>query len=326
MAGGGATGHDLHLDQHLSNIAINYHPQGMIADVIAPIVKVVKQSDNYIIWDHADAFRVEEDKRSPGAEANKIERSVSSETYFADNYALKMPLNLEDRENMDPVFIGEMREGRTKFIKNKLMLSWEKRTAELCTSGSNVGSYATIDSDWIETRNSYSDPLADCWTAIYNVADSTGYKPNRCIMGDTAWRYFRRHADVIDIIHGNTGNKGADSVRYATVEQFKKIFDLEAFHVGRAYYNSNQEGQSASLSVLWDDYVLWYYAPSNPSAEEPSFMYSFRWTKPGLPNMIAERHPFDPKTKSEEIELGYYQDEKITAKNLGYLMTHVTSV
>ena len=42
--------------------------------------------------------------------------------------------------------------------------------------------------------------------------------------------------------------------------------------------------------------------------------------------MIAERHPFDPKTKSEEIELGYYQDEKITAKNLGFLMTHVTSV
>jgi len=72
MAGGGATGHDLHLDQHLSNIAINYQPKGMIADVIAPIVKVGKQSDNYIIWDHADAFRVEDDKRAPGTEANKI--------------------------------------------------------------------------------------------------------------------------------------------------------------------------------------------------------------------------------------------------------------
>ena len=30
MAGGGATGHDLHVDQHLSNIAIQYKPMGMI--------------------------------------------------------------------------------------------------------------------------------------------------------------------------------------------------------------------------------------------------------------------------------------------------------
>ena len=326
MAGGGATGHDLHIDQHLSNVAIDYEPTGMIADVLAPIVDVPKQSDTYTIWDHADAFRIEDDKRAPGTEANKIERSVSSEAYFADNYALKMPLTLEDRENMDPVFIGKMREGRTKFIKSKLMLAWEQRAAQLCTSGSNVGSYATITSDWIESRTGYSTPLANCWTAIYNVADSTGYKPNRCVMGEVAWRYFRRHADVISIIHGNTGNKDAKGARYASEENFKAIFELDAFHVGRAYYNSAGEGQSASLSMLWGDYVLFYYGPSAPSMEEPSFMYSFRWNKPGLPNMIAERHPFDPKTKSEEIELGYYQDEKITAKNLGFLITHVTSV
>jgi len=326
MAGGGATGHDLHVDQHLSNIAIQYKPMGMIADVIAPIVPVAKQSDNYIIWDQADAFRVEDDKRAPGTEANKIERGVSSEQYFADNYALKMPLNLEDRENMDPVFIKEMREGRTQYIKSKLMLGWEYRLAMKCTSGSNVGSYATITSDWIEGRSGYSNPMLDCWTAIGNVQDATGYKPNRCIMGAMAWRYFRQHADAIAIVHGYAGKSGGTGVRYISRENMKAIFELDAFHVGETYYNTVQEGQSVSLSMLWGDNVLWYYAPTGPTTEEPSFMYSFRWTKPGLPNMIAERHPFDPKTKSEEIELGYYQDEKITAKNLAYLMTHVTSV
>lgn len=323
---GGATGHDLHLDTFLSNVAITYEPKGMICDVAAPIVPVGKQSDNYPIWDHAQAFIIEDDKRAPGTEANKIERSVSSETYFADNYALKMPLTLEDRENMDAVFVSQMREGQVKYIKSKLMLAWEQRLTNLCTSGSNVGSYATVDSDWIETRNGYSDPLGDCWTGLNNVKDSTGYRPNKCIMGETAWQYFRRHADVIDIIYGESGNPGGKGARYASEENFKKIFELDEFFVGRAYYNSAGEGQSASLSALWGDSVLWYYAPDNPSIEEPSFMYSFRWNKPGLPNMIAERHPYDGKTKSEEIELGYYQDEKITAKNLGFLMTHVTSV
>ena len=326
MTGGGATGHELHIDVHLSNVAIAYQPKDMIADVIAPVVSVPKQSDSYIVWDHADAFRVEDDKRAPGTEANKIERSVSSDQYFADNYALKMPLTLEDRENMDPVFINQMREGRIKFIKSKLMLAWEKRTAGLCTSGTNVGSYATVTSDWMEIRTTYSNPVGDCWTAIANVQDSMGYKPNRCIMGELAWRYFRQHGDVIAIVHGYAGRAGATGARYISRENMKAIFELDAFHVGGAYYNVNPEGQVSSLSMLWLDYVLFYYAPPAPSIEEPSFMYSFRWRKPALPNMVAERHPFDPKTKSEEIELGYYQDEKITAKNLGFLLTHVTSV
>ena len=80
-----------------------------------------------------------------------------------------------------------------------------------------------------------------------------------------------------------------------------------------------------SLEQVWGDHALIYYAPDNPSMEVPSFGYNFRWTIPGLPNMQAERHPFDPKTKTDEVEIGYYQDEKITAQPLGALITNVTS-
>ena len=106
----------------------------------------------------------------------------------------------------------------------------------------------------------------------------------------------------------------------------KQIFELDQFLVGRSYYNSADEGQSMSLSQMWSDYVLVYYSPTAPTTQEPAFMYSYRWAKAGIPNMQAEVHPFDSKTKSEQVELGYYQDEKITAKNLGLLLTHVTSV
>jgi len=298
----------------------------MIADLIAPTVPVQKQSDGYLVWSQADALRVEDDKRAPGTEANKITRSVSSGTYFADNYALKMPLTLEDRENMDAAYLQELRNGRAKFIKSKLVLNWEYRVAQQVTSGSNVGSYSTVVSDWIETRAGYSDPMANIWTAINNVYDSTGYRPNKCIMGETAWRYFRRHADVISILHGYDGAPSQKGARYASREGFKNVFEFDEFLVGAAYYNTTQEGQTASLTQLWGDYVLVYFAPPAPSMEEPSFMYSFRWAKPALPNMAAEVHPFDQKTKSEEIEIGYYQDEVITSSVLGFLLTHVTSV
>jgi len=318
-----ATGRDLHINVPLSNIAMQYRPQGMIADLVAPIVSVQKQSDSYPVWSQGDALRIETDIRAPGMEANKITRDVSTDTYFARNYALKVDLTLEDRENMDPGFIGELRAGRAKFLKSKISLNWEKRLANQVTSGSNVGSYSTVTSDWMDSAIANSTPIANIETAISNVQDSTGYKPNRILMGELAWRYFRRHLSVVNILHGNTGS---GSPRYATREQVKALFELDELIIGGAYYNSAAEGQTAVVAPMWLDYVLVYFAPMAPSTEEPSFMYSFRWAKGSLPNMGIEVHPFNAKTKSEEIEIGYYQDEKICSANLGFLLTHVTSV
>jgi len=67
----GATAESLHIDQLLSNVAINYRPMGMIADMVFPVVPVQKQSDHYAIFSRADILRIENTARSPGTEANK---------------------------------------------------------------------------------------------------------------------------------------------------------------------------------------------------------------------------------------------------------------
>ncbi len=55
-------------------------------------------------------------------------------------------------------------------------------------------------------------------------------------------------------------------------------------------------------------------------------MYSFRWVGDGLPApLTVERHAHDTKRKTDLIEAGYYQDEKITASALGHLILGVGS-
>jgi hypothetical protein len=318
-----ATGRDVHVDVPLSNVAIGYTPRGFIADQIAPVVPVQKQSDGYYIWSQADAFRVDDDLRAPGTEANVITRSVSSATYFAINYALKDRIPYEDIENADANFIITKRGNRAKFIKSKLMLSMEKRVALKCTSGSNVGSYSTVASAWTDYTTAKSAPIADINTGIRNVEDATGYKPNSIIFGRYAWRHFREHADVIGRIYGNV-DKGM-TARIVTIEQVKALFEVDRVLIGGAYYSTAEEGQAAALAQLWNDNVLVYYAPMTPAGpeqEEPSFMYSFRWEK--IMNMNAFVYDL-PRAKAEEVELGYYQDEKITASTLGFLITGVGS-
>jgi hypothetical protein len=315
----GATAKDLHFDMLLTNVAMGYRPRNLIADQIFPMVPVPKQSDYYPIFSRAEALAIPDTKRSPDTEANKIYRTVSSDTYFADNYALKMPVTIEDKSNADPIYLQRLINGRVFYIMDKLGLDWENRVASQVTSGSNVGSYAAVGSAWTDLDN--SDPLTDIWTGIDNVADSTGYRPNSIVMSETAWRNFRRNTGVINKING-TNNGGG----YVTKQEVQDLFEIERFLVGGAFKNTANEAQSESLSKIWGDHVLVYYAPiGSPSVEDPSFGYSFRWETAGLPNMQAERHPFDTRRKSEEVEVGYYQDEKLTGTDYGFLITNVTS-
>lgn len=313
-----AVGGALHQDVLLQQVAINYRPKGLIADMIAPIVPVQKQSDNYPIFSRADALRNEDALRSPGRPANIITRSISSDTFYCKNYALKMPVTIEDKVNADPIWAQEIVNGRARYILDKLGLGWEIRLATQVTNTSNVGSSSAVASSWSDETN--SDPLGDVNTALDNVADSTGMRPNCVTFGELAWRYFRRNATVRNLIFG-TNNGGG----YPTVEQVANLLDVEKVLIGRAYQNTANEAQAEALSQVWGNNVLLSYTAETPNTETPSFMYTFRWAAAGISTMQAERHPYDTKTKSEEVEVGYYQDEKITGAEYGFLLTAVDS-
>jgi hypothetical protein len=313
---GSATGRALHIDQALSEMAMGYRPQGFIADMIFPTVQVQKQSDAYVIFDRADRLRIDRTDRAPGTYARRVTEDVGSGTYFAKNYALASAIPIEDKANADPVFLMGMINNKAQYLLDKLMLDWERRVALQVTSGSNVGSYTAVASAW----NGAGNPLGNINTAIDNVRGSTGVRPNRIVMGIDAWLSFRRDATVRNIIFGSNNGGG-----YPSVRQVAELLEVDQVHVGGAYYNAGQEGVSESLSTIWGDNVLIYHAPASPSKEMPSFGYNFRWAAAGLPNMQVERHPYDSRRKAEDVEVGYYQDEKITGSTYGFLIRAVNS-
>ena len=314
----GSTASDLHIDAALSEVALGYRPEGFIADMIMPIVDVGKQSDLYTIWSREDRLRLHDTKRAPATEAKRIEESVSSATYYCNNYALKSSIPIEDFKNADPMYLDNLNNGKTELVMDGLLLDWEKRVANQVTSGSNVGSYSAVGSAW--TGGTGADPIGDINTILDNVQYSTGKRPNRLTFGLKAWQVFRRHEDVRNIIFG-TNNGGG----FASLEQVKDLFEVETIQVGGAFQNTAEEGLTESLSVIWDDHVLAHYTPMTASKDRPSFAYGFRWNQPGLPNFQVERHPYDTKRKAQDVEVGYYQDEVITGSEYGFLLTNVTS-
>lgn len=315
---GQSTGRDLHIDRLLSQMAIGFMENETIAGTIAPVVTVDKQGDAYTVFSRADALRREEDKRSPGTEANKITRTISSDTYYAQNYALKAMVTIEDRENADPVFRQNLINDNAAYVTRKLQLNWESRVASLVFNTSNVGSSAGVGSEWDAAAS--SDPIGDILTAMDNAEDLTGTRPNKMVMGNDAWRTLRRNDQILNRIFG-TNNGGG----FPNVAQIANLLDIPKIIVGRAYENTANEAQAEVLAKMWSDNALLCYTPDTPSRDLPSFMYSYRWAAGGLPNMQAERHPYDPKTKTEEVEVGYYQQEKITGSEYAFLLLSVNS-
>lgn len=313
-----STGRDLHIDQNLTNVALNYRPQGFIADMIAPIVTVQKESDLYPVFSQAEAFAIEDTRRSRSGEANRITRSVSSASYVCKNYALRYDVPIEDSVNMDAAYRFELGAGATRYLVDKLNLDYDRRVLSMVGSTSNVSTGFLTGSSWVTA----GDPVSQLYQAIEQVQATTAYRPNRILFGWKAYNWFRRNTNVRNFVLGT--NNGGGVVRRQAVAD---IFEVDQVLVSEAFYNSANEAKAMSLANTFPaDSVLVYYAPPAPSREVPSFMYSFRWVAPGLPAPFAvERHPYDSKRHCESIEAGYYQDEKITSAALGALLTGVGS-
>ena len=310
----------IHIDRHLSNMAINYRPGNFIADMIYPVVIVDKQSNVYPVWAQEDLFRIYKTDRAPGHEANKIEAQVSSGSYYADNYALKADVPLETRANADPVFTSALEAGRVQRVMDGIALDWEDRVATQATNTANVGTSANVGSSWTDYTN--SNPWDDINTQIDNVENGTGYRPNNIVFCGDSFRHASRNDKVIDKIR-ETGVAGGGN--NATRADLAALFQVDNVHVGASFKNTGEEGAGLTLERIWGNHVLLYYAPPSPSIELPSFAYSLRWVSPGLPNMQVERHPYNSVRHCDELEVGYYQDEVITAAALGALVANTTS-
>jgi hypothetical protein len=199
-----------------------------------------------------------------------------------------------------------------------LDLDIDARVSNLITTVANVGSGAGVASAWTTDD---SDPIGDISSAIDIIEDTTGKRPNRIAMGSRAWRLLRRHTDVRNLVFGVNNGGG-----YPATAQVANLLEVDEILVGQTYENQANEAQPESLRALWGDHVVVFRAGNDgPGQRDASAFRSFRWRAPGLPDMQVERHPFDTKIKAQEIEVGFYQDEKVTGPEYAFVLRGVGS-
>lgn len=309
----GFTAADLHIDAPLTNLVIGFEPEGFIVDQIFPQVPVNKQSDKYYVWEKGEFFRIPQTQRSPKTKGNEVVFNVGSDSYFADNYALRHEESFEAMANADQVLSG--RQKRVRAIKSLLHLDWEDRVARQIQSGSNLGSFTTLSgvNQWNDFTN--SNPLDDVDAAIDSIRSSTGKLANLMIVPYSVSRKLRRHPELLEL--KKFVEKGVVSI--AGMQEF---FSIPKILIGNTIKNTGEEGHTNTFVDVWGKTVVVAYVTNgpDPDGKDPSLGYSFRWNAPllGGQPMAAEIWNDPDGGNFENRRVQYYQDEKIAASELGY--------
>lgn len=307
-----STGRDLHIDVPLSNVVVGRRPEGFIADDLLPVTMVTKQSNIFYKYRHLEWFR-DQDRdltlRAPGTEAKKVHITVTSDTYFAPNFALGTDWPVEDEVNADEVL--QWAESQALHLTDKLLLDYERRIALLAVTTLSVGTTSTIASVWSDPTN--STPFFDLNDKLENFRQRTGKSANTLIIPEQVASKLRGNTQIRDILFGDRGG-------LASAEQLASLFpSVTKVLIPASQVNTAAEApvQGGTLANVWGDNVYLAHINLLSGRFTDTWINAFRWTSPQLGEPFAViRHPFDTKKRIFEIEVSYYQAEKIVSADL----------
>lgn len=313
-----ATGRDLHIDVPLSNLAVKAFATGVgqfIAPQIMPIMPVDKESNKYYTVDKGNFLRIHDSKRSRKTKANRIEFDVSSDAYFAQEYALAGDIALQDLDNSDSALM--LRQSTTDLVVSGLARDYERRVANTVTSISNVGSGVVLSGtdQWSDLTN--SSPISDVSTGAAFMRSMTGLSPNVGIVDFDTLQMLRRHTEIIEFHKYTSGG-------LLSIEQIAAAFGLPRILVGTGIIENSLEGGTSSMTNIWgNNFVLAHINPAQ-GPRTATLGLSFRWRPSnfGTPMQVTRQQFRGAGTENiEVIEAAYHQDEKIIAADLGYAIT-----
>lgn len=287
----------------LTNLSVEYAPGMYIANAVLPRVPVAQESDIYYVYDFA-SFSIPETLREPRSRYNQIDWSVSTDTYFAQEYGLEQPI--DDRERRNAVGLLDLERDSTRILTANLLNARERRIANLvkATVSYPAGHSVTLAgvAKWTDPT---SDPLGDISDARVRVQGASGLLPTDIVLGYNVFEALMVHPDLVNF---------AGEAGLVTEEVLARVFRVERVHIGSVLYNTAAEGQAVSLGDLWaNDAVIFHRSPT-PALRTPSFGYQF---------VAADFRTFTYRNEeitSDIIRVNEVVAEKLVASKLGYVI------
>lgn len=311
---------DVHVNGPLSSVSVAFiqSSEAFVADRAFPRLAVAKQSDSYFTYDRGYFNRAEMKKRAPGTESAGSTYSIGQASYSCDVWALHRDVADQIRANADSS-INLDREA-TELLTLQGLLRKEK---EWATAYFVSGVWSTDFTPTALWNTASSTPLEDVRTGIRTVHESTGFRPNRMIMGRKVYDNLLDHPDIVGRLDRGQTSGPAIVMRDALAA----LFELEEILVMDAVENTANEGATNVHAFIGGRHALLVYTPSSPGLMIPSAGYTFSWNGllgGGALSTRISRMRMDA-LKSDRIEIEMAFDQKLVSADLGYFFENVVA-
>lgn len=293
---------NVHIDQVLTNISVGFPNNGLVGGALLPSVPVKKQSDKYYIFGR-EGWLPEDDVRAPGAVANEISGlSLSTDTYYAKEHSLQIPVTDEERGNADSPLSPD-RDG-TETVTSKIMLGREVAIKTLVTTAANYASgHSTTLSgttQWDSANYATSDPISVMRTGKTTVHSKIFMEPNVAVIPYQVMTSLEDHPDFLERI------KYSERAIFSP-ELLAAVLGFQKVVVPGVGINNANPGAAASLGYLWGKDVVLAWVPPRPGLKIPAFGYEYTWG-----TQYIDRWREEPR-KSDLIRANRFYDLKLTA-------------
>jgi hypothetical protein len=311
----------LHVDRYLTNYSVNYvqDRRVFIAQRAASVIPVLKQTDEYVIYDRGYFWRDEAAPRGLGGRPQQVGYAITNGNYSAIEYALEHIVDDRQRANADdPIRLDE---NATTLLTQKHMIKQDRvwasnffTTGKWSTELTGVASSPSTN-QFLQFNDAHSDPIGVVDAAKDAMQQKTGFMPNILVLGTAVKRTLRSHPDIADRIkYTQTG--------IADEDVLGKLFEIPTVLTARAVYNAAAEGQTNDFEYISDAKAMWLgYIEPNPGLDSPTAIANFAWTGliPGVTNTIGgviERGR-DDRAHSDYFQGRMAWDLRIVASDLG---------
>lgn len=314
----------VHINQPLSTLSLGYHPQGMVAEQIFPVVPVKHESDDYYKWDKGQAFRIERSDgrgslRADGTRAKGVNFGATVDQYVAEEWALETKITDRERDNADSPLQLEV--SKVRRTQDLLLLDQEVRVAQVLLNSANYLAANVVTFAGAQQWNnaSFSSQNGQTQSVIEENIDAGreairlatgGLEPNVIIIPKAVARVMKRDVGVRDQI------KYTDAKILIGGHLPPTLWGLRVV-MPDAVYTTSVEGETPQMTDVWGKNVILGYINPNPGLDSLTLGAIFR------------ARPWQVKQwREEEVDTTFYrpsmiQSEKLVAADCGYLMQSV---
>jgi hypothetical protein len=316
----------MHVDPLLTNMAVGWQQDlsGFLAGRVFPTVPVNEASGIYGIWPTGSIWRDEMRRRPLGGELERVDYSVSTDSFAIEEWGVKHYVDDRVRRNASNPFDPDIGAGR--LLSGMAAINAERRwatnffgTGIWSNDITGVAATPTAGTEILQWDQSAADPADLLEEYQILMEEATGGKSgNVMIIGRNVWKALK----------ANTAFK--DQVKYTqrgviTRMLAAELLELDDLFVAKSVYNDAQEGLATNISrIVGADDGLLLHRNMNVSATgdgEPTAGVMLAWQNlvPGATNplgAVIERGRDDQKY-SDIFAVRNAIEFKVVAADLG---------